>query len=190
MAGNHDFLSVASNYRTFSFAKNVVFLKKNEIESVYFPELNTEVYGMSYWHREETSDVYDHITPKRQDAINNQNGSYTFWKIRNLFIGKIRGVLRGLKNGGGGKAGRSAASFHRAIGRSPGFAWPCSRIPGLPPAARWSGRTVWAASPSFLPHRGYTHGPLPVTGVPDGWASSGETMRSLTASAPSNASRT
>ncbi len=25
---------------------------------------------MSYWHREETSDVYDHITPKRQDAIN------------------------------------------------------------------------------------------------------------------------
>jgi len=70
VAGNHDFLSVASNYRTFSFAKNVVFLKKNEIESVYFPELNTEVYGMSYWHREETSDVYDHITPKRQDAIN------------------------------------------------------------------------------------------------------------------------
>ena len=29
VAGNHDFLSVASNYRTFSFAKNVVFLKKN-----------------------------------------------------------------------------------------------------------------------------------------------------------------
>lgn len=69
-AGNHDFLSMNSNYRTFSFAKNVVFLKKNEVESVYFPELNTEVYGMSYWHREETKAFYDEVIPKRANAIN------------------------------------------------------------------------------------------------------------------------
>ena len=88
VAGNHDFLSVASNYRTFSFAKNVVFLKKNEIESVYFPELNTEVYGMSYWHREETSDVYDHITPKRQDAINILFSTWRRCKAYTVFSGK------------------------------------------------------------------------------------------------------
>lgn len=70
IAGNHDFLSMSSNYRTFPFAKNVVFLKKNEVESVYFPEINTEVYGMSYWHREETAAFYDEVIPKRKDAIN------------------------------------------------------------------------------------------------------------------------
>ena len=70
VAGNHDFLSTNSNYRTFPFAKNVHFLKKNEVESVYFPELNTEVYGMSYWHREETRACYDEVLPKRPDAIN------------------------------------------------------------------------------------------------------------------------
>lgn len=69
-AGNHDFLSMTSNYRTFSFAKNVVFLKKNRVESVYFEDLNTEVYGMSYWHREETVPFYDEVVPKRADAIN------------------------------------------------------------------------------------------------------------------------
>ena len=40
---------------------------------------------------------------------------------------------------------RSAASFHKATGRSPGFAWPCSRTPGWPPAGGWSGRRAWAA---------------------------------------------
>lgn len=69
-AGNHDFLSISSNYRTFTFAKNVVFLKKNEVESVYFPDINTEVYGKSYWHREETAPSYDDVFPKRKDAIN------------------------------------------------------------------------------------------------------------------------
>ena len=69
VAGNHDFCRWRQITGHFPLQKCSVF-KKNEIESVYFPELNTEVYGMSYWHREETSDVYDHITPKRQDAIN------------------------------------------------------------------------------------------------------------------------
>lgn len=69
-AGNHDFLSISSNYRNFSFAKNVVFLKKNEVDSVYFPDINTEVYGKSYWRREETALSYNDVIPKRNDAIN------------------------------------------------------------------------------------------------------------------------
>jgi exonuclease SbcD len=70
IAGHHDFLSVNSNYRKFSFAKNVTFLGKNEIESVYYPDLHTEVYGMSYWHREETGAFYDEVVPQNREAIN------------------------------------------------------------------------------------------------------------------------
>lgn len=70
VAGNHDFLSTTSNYRTFPFAKNVYFLKKNQIESVYFEDINTEVYGMSYWHREESGTDYEEVLPKRKEAIN------------------------------------------------------------------------------------------------------------------------
>lgn len=70
VAGNHDFLSTASNYRTFAFEKNVCFLKKNQVESVYFQDINTEVYGMSYWHREETGTCYEDVLPQRKDAIN------------------------------------------------------------------------------------------------------------------------
>lgn len=69
-AGSHDFLAVSSNYRRFPFEKNVTFLTGNEVESVYFPELNTEVYGMSYWHREETAAILDEVVPKRADAVN------------------------------------------------------------------------------------------------------------------------
>lgn len=70
IAGNHDFLSANSNYRNFEFAKNVTFLKSNEIESVYFPQFQTEVYGLSYWHREEQENCYDAVKPKRADAVN------------------------------------------------------------------------------------------------------------------------
>lgn len=70
IAGNHDFLSTGSHYRTFKFAPNVTFLKSNKIESVYFKDMNTQVYGMSYWHREEPFAAYNEIIPENPRALN------------------------------------------------------------------------------------------------------------------------
>lgn len=70
IAGNHDFMSTGSNYRSFSFSPNVTFLKGNEIEHVYFKDLNTSVYGKSYWHREEPFGVYHEVVPENPNHIN------------------------------------------------------------------------------------------------------------------------
>lgn len=70
IAGNHDFISTGSNYRKFSFAPNVTFLKENRMQSVYFKDLNTCVYGMSYWHREEPVAAYQEIVPDNPERIN------------------------------------------------------------------------------------------------------------------------
>lgn len=70
IAGNHDFISTGSNYRKFSFSSNVTFLKENQMQSVYFKDLNTCVYGMSYWHREEPIAVYEEVQPKELGQIN------------------------------------------------------------------------------------------------------------------------
>ena len=52
IAGNHDYIQPKSYYRTFDFGENIVFLKKEELQGVYFKDTNTCVYGFSYWHRE------------------------------------------------------------------------------------------------------------------------------------------
>jgi exonuclease SbcD len=70
IAGNHDYIKRDSNYHTFTFHENVTLLKNREIESVYFPELNTEVYGLSYDRKEIVEPLYQKTEPKYLDRIN------------------------------------------------------------------------------------------------------------------------
>lgn len=52
MAGNHDFIGENSNYRGFSWAENVHFFDREQMDSFYLENLDTWVYGLSYEHRE------------------------------------------------------------------------------------------------------------------------------------------
>ncbi len=52
MAGNHDYLSRNSFYRSFSWNENIFFLKSENLGAIEFTELSTAVYGFSYEHRE------------------------------------------------------------------------------------------------------------------------------------------
>ncbi|HIY19450.1 MAG TPA: DNA repair exonuclease, partial [Candidatus Blautia avistercoris] len=61
IAGNHDFIQKNSNYRTFSWASNVTGLWGRELEMAEFPEINTCVYGLSYWSREIREPLYEGI---------------------------------------------------------------------------------------------------------------------------------
>ena len=64
IAGNHDFAGKNSFYKNFSWAENVVFLGENQMHSVAFPELNVEVYGLSYGQKEIRERLYDDVKPQ------------------------------------------------------------------------------------------------------------------------------
>lgn len=51
IAGNHDYVGARSHYIDFPWAPNVTMLKGETLEKVFFPELDTEVYGFSYHRR-------------------------------------------------------------------------------------------------------------------------------------------
>lgn len=63
MAGNHDHLRRGSNYLTFPWPGHVVGLWGENCESCYLEKLNTYVYGMSYWDRENREPVYNQTFP-------------------------------------------------------------------------------------------------------------------------------
>lgn len=56
IAGNHDRIRRSSALFSFTWAPNVTFLMDETFDSVYFKELNTEVYGFSYHTPEITED--------------------------------------------------------------------------------------------------------------------------------------
>lgn len=64
MAGNHDFLGENSFYRGFPWAENVFFFESEKIRSVKFPELRTEIYGLSYHKKEIREGLYDEVQPE------------------------------------------------------------------------------------------------------------------------------
>ena len=64
MAGNHDFIGNNSFYKEFQWAENVHFFENEQIHSVKFPELNVEVYGLSYHKKEIRERLYDDIKPE------------------------------------------------------------------------------------------------------------------------------
>lgn len=61
MAGNHDYLTKNSFYRSFSWNENIYFFKSEQQEALYLPELSATVYGFSYEHREIREDRYSGV---------------------------------------------------------------------------------------------------------------------------------
>ncbi|MCI8453353.1 MAG: DNA repair exonuclease [Lachnospiraceae bacterium] len=61
IAGNHDRIRKSSALYSFTWCPNVTFLMEEALTSVYFEELNTEVYGFSYHTAE--------ITDPREDCL-------------------------------------------------------------------------------------------------------------------------
>ncbi|WP_367566370.1 exonuclease SbcCD subunit D [Lacrimispora sp.] len=61
IAGNHDRIRSNSALLSFTWAPNVTYLMGEELESVYFKEINTEVYGFSYHSAEIPENRLDHL---------------------------------------------------------------------------------------------------------------------------------
>ncbi|MFT4004280.1 MAG: metallophosphoesterase [Lacrimispora sp.] len=61
IAGNHDRIRNSSALLSFTWAPNVTYLMGEELESVYFKDINTEVYGFSYHTAEILENRLDHI---------------------------------------------------------------------------------------------------------------------------------
>ena len=61
IAANHDHLQKDSNYRSFEWNDNVYPLFGKKLEYVDFPELETAVYGLSYYEREICQPLYDDV---------------------------------------------------------------------------------------------------------------------------------
>ncbi|WP_333647187.1 metallophosphoesterase family protein [Lacrimispora sp.] len=61
IAGNHDRIRSNSALLSFTWASNVTYLMGEELESVYFKEINTEVYGFSYHSAEIPENRLDHL---------------------------------------------------------------------------------------------------------------------------------
>jgi len=70
MAGNHDYMQPKSYYVDFEWAANVYFFDREEVTSFDFPDENVTIYGLSYWHREITSRLYDEVVIENPKRIN------------------------------------------------------------------------------------------------------------------------
>ncbi len=70
IAGNHDYIGPRSNYLNFQWCDRVTMLSSGDMDSIYFEELNTEVYGLSYLSREIFEPKYDSILPGVEERIN------------------------------------------------------------------------------------------------------------------------
>ncbi len=68
IAGNHDRIRPNSAVLDFKWAPNVTFLTDEDLRSVYFPDINTEVYGFSY-HSQEMPEM-------RPEVLNVENNSH------------------------------------------------------------------------------------------------------------------
>lgn len=69
-AGNHDFLHPKSHYYDVTFPEHVTFLSDFRSDSVYFPELNAEVFGLSYETKQISEARYHAIKPEHPERIN------------------------------------------------------------------------------------------------------------------------
>lgn len=70
IAGNHDYISSVSRYNGHEWPQNVTFFMKEEIESVYFEDINVEVYGLSFCHRQIHAPLFKGIHPVNSEHIN------------------------------------------------------------------------------------------------------------------------
>ena len=70
MAGNRDYLTPESCYRTFQWGENVHLFKQEQLEYVELEGLDTRVYGFSYCHKEIAKPMYRDIHVKEGDYCN------------------------------------------------------------------------------------------------------------------------
>ncbi|MBS6194017.1 MAG: DNA repair exonuclease [Clostridiales bacterium] len=63
MAGNHDYLKTDSAYRKVKWEENVHGFFSQQPEEIYFPALDTWIYGLSYENREIRERLYQRIRP-------------------------------------------------------------------------------------------------------------------------------
>lgn len=70
IAGNHDYISPRSNYLKFEWSSNVHMLLNQHMDSIYFEDINTEVYGFSYYQREIKEPLLDDVKINNKDRIN------------------------------------------------------------------------------------------------------------------------
>jgi len=70
IAGNHDCLLDTSHYYDVVFPENVTFLMDAKEDSVYFPEWNTEVFGLSYEKKQISEPRYDRLQVSDENRIN------------------------------------------------------------------------------------------------------------------------
>ncbi len=70
MAGNHDYIGARSYYPDFEWEDRVHMFLKDQMGTVYLPEINTEVYGFSYYTRDILEPRYDEIRPFHRERVN------------------------------------------------------------------------------------------------------------------------
>lgn len=70
IAGNHDYISPRSNYRKFEWVANVHMLINEHMDSMYFEDINTEVYGFSYYQREIKAPLLNNVRINNRARIN------------------------------------------------------------------------------------------------------------------------
>ncbi len=61
IAGNHDRIRENSALLSFTWSSNVTFLMEDHLTSVYFEDINTEIYGFSYHQKEIKSPLLENI---------------------------------------------------------------------------------------------------------------------------------
>lgn len=59
IAGNHDYIKQDSYYKTFEWCENVYPILGKEIECLELPQIQTAIYGLSYYSKEITEAKYD-----------------------------------------------------------------------------------------------------------------------------------
>ncbi len=64
IAGNHDYLKKDSYYRSFPWAENVHMILSSEPSAVRLPRYSLAVYGLSYFSKEITEELYKHAKAK------------------------------------------------------------------------------------------------------------------------------
>ncbi len=69
MAGNHDYIGTRSYYQGFEWDERVHMLLQDTMETVCFPDINTEVSGFSYHTRDITEALYDNVKPEKDGKI-------------------------------------------------------------------------------------------------------------------------
>ena len=66
IVGNHDYLKPDSYYHTFEWGENVYPILNGHMGCVEFPELQTNIYGLSYHQREISENLYERMTAPRK----------------------------------------------------------------------------------------------------------------------------